>query len=57
MKKYTQLTPNAKKQNENMGNKYYNGYKKGIICDVIKVINNWGLTRSGWICLDYCKKI
>lgn len=57
MKKYTQLTSNAKKQNENMGNKYYNGYKKGIICDVIKVIKNWGLTRSGWICLDYCKKI
>lgn len=29
MKKYTQLTPNAKKQNGNMENKYYNGYKKG----------------------------
>lgn len=57
IKKFNQLTQNAKKQNEKMGNKYYNGYKKGVVCDVIKVEKNWGLTRSGWICLDYCKKI
>lgn len=56
-KTYKQLTQNAKKQNEKMGNKYYNGYKKGVICNITKVQNNWGLTKSGWICLDYCKKI
>ncbi len=56
-KTYKQLTQNAKKQNEKMGNKYYNGYKKGVICNITKVQNNWGKTPSGWICLDYCKKI
>lgn len=56
-KTYKQLTQNAKKQNEKMGNKYYNGYKKGVICNITKVQNNWGLTKSGWICLDYCNKI
>ena len=29
---------------------------KDIGC-YIKVINNWGLTPSGYICLDYCTKI
>lgn len=35
----------------------YNGYRKGVICTVIKINGNWGLTKSGWICLNYCKKI
>ena len=57
IKSYKQLTINARSQNKRLGNYYYAGYKKGVICSVTKVKGNWGLTKSGWICLDYCKKI
>lgn len=56
-KTYKQLTSNARKQNRNLGNYYYNGYKKGVVCTVTKIKGNWGYTKSGWICLNYCKKI
>ena len=56
-KTYKQLTSNARSQNRRLGNYYYNGYKKGVICSVTQVSGNWGKTASGWICLDYCKKI
>ncbi len=56
-KTYNQLTVNARQQNRNLGNYYTNGYKKGVVCDVTKINGNWGYTRSGWICLDYCSKI
>ena len=56
-KTYKQLTANARKQNRNRGNYYYNGYKKGVVCTVTKIKGNWGYTKSGWICLNYCKKI
>lgn len=56
-KTYKQLTQNARYQNKLCGNYYYNGYKKGVICNITKVHGNWGKTASGWICLDYCKKI
>lgn len=57
MKTYKELTPNARSQNKRLGNYYYNGYKKGVVCSVIQIKGNWGRTKSGWICLDYCKKI
>ena len=56
-KTYKQLTANARSQNKRLGNYYYNGYKKGVTCTVTKVKGNWGLTKSGWICLTYCKKL
>lgn len=56
-KTYKQLTQNARQQNKLCGDYYYNGYKKGVICNITKVQGNWGLTKSGWICLDYCNKI
>nr|DAW44539.1 MAG TPA: peptidase [Caudoviricetes sp.] len=56
-KTYKQLTQNARHQNKLCGDYYYNGYRKGVICNITKVQGNWGLTKSGWICLDYCKKI
>ena len=55
-KKYNQLSQNARKQNKALGNAKANGYKKGVVCTVTKVNKNWGLTNSGWICLDYCRK-
>lgn len=57
VKTYKQLTQNARHQNKLCGNQYYNGYKKNVICNITKVQANWGLTKSGWICLDYCNKI
>lgn len=56
-KTYKQLTQNARHQNKLCGDYYYNGYRKGVICNIVKVQGNWGLTKSGWICLDYCNKI
>lgn len=56
-KKYKQLTSNARSQNKKLGNYYYNGYKEGVTCTVTHISGNWGKTASGWICLDYCKKI
>ncbi len=56
-KTYKQLSANAKLQNRQRGNAYCNGYMNGVVCTVTKVNGNWGLTASGWICLDYCKKM
>lgn len=57
IKIYNQLTSNARLQNKKLGNYYYNGYKKGVVCSVIQVKGEWGLTKSGWICLRYCTKL
>ena len=57
IKRYYQLTNNARTQNARLGYGRTNGYRRGIVCDVTKVNGEWGLTPSGWICLRYCKKI
>lgn len=56
-KKYSQLTSNAQKQVLQKCGYKPNGLCKGVQCDVSEVKNNWGKIPSGWICLDYCKKI
>jgi len=56
-KKYYELTSNARTQNKRLGNSKANGLRKGVITTVTKVSGSWGKTPSGWICLDYCKKI
>ena len=33
------------------------GYVKGVRFTVKKVTGNWGQTPSGWVCLDYTKKL
>lgn len=43
-----QLTKSAQKQG---------GYIRGVRFTVKKVSGNWGLTPSGWVCLDYSKKL
>ena len=57
VKTYKQLTTNARKQNSKLGNAKFNGYKKGVIFKVTSVNENWGHTASGWVCLNYAKKI
>ena len=48
IKSLNELTRSARNQG---------GYVRGVRFTVIKVINNWGLTPSGYVCLDYCTKI
>lgn len=57
IKTYKQLTANARSQNRSKGNYYANGLLKGVNVTVSQVNGNWGKIPSGWICLDYCKKI
>lgn len=56
-KTYIQLSVNARSQNKANGNYYANGYKNNVVFTVSKISGNWGLTPSGWVCLDYCSKI
>ena len=53
IKKYYQLSANARLQNRRLGGEC-NGYRRGVVFTVSKVIGNWGYSPSGWICLDYC---
>lgn len=55
-KTYNQLSANARSQNRSQGNYYANGYKNGVVFTVSRISGNWGLTPSGWVCLDYCTK-
>ena len=54
---YRQLSANARSQNRANGNYYANGYKNNVVFTVSRISGNWGLTPSGWVCLDYCTKI
>ncbi len=54
-KRYYQLSANARLQNRRLGGEC-NGYRRGVVFTVSKVIGNWGYSPSGWICLDYCYK-
>ena len=56
-KTYRQLSANARSQNRANGNYYANGYKNNVVFTVSRISANWGLTPSGWVCLDYCSKI
>lgn len=56
-KTWRQLTANARSQNSRLGNYYTNGLKRGVITTVTKVIGEWGLTPSGYVCLRYCTKL
>lgn len=54
---YSELTENAQKQVLEKCSYKPNGLCRGVYIDVIKVEENWGKIPSGWICLDYCKKV
>lgn len=56
-KKFSQLTSNAQKQILKLAGTKVNGYVKSMVCTVTQIKDNWGKTPSGWICLDYCRKI
>lgn len=56
-KTYKQLTANAQKQVRANAGYRANGYPKGVEFTALEVKGNWGRTPSGWVCLDYCRKI
>lgn len=56
-KTYSQFTKNAQAQISKLAGYKANGYVEGVECTISQVKDNWGKTPSGWICLDYCKKI
>lgn len=57
-KKFKDLTANAQKQIKELNKgKEAAGLVKDCMATVIKVDGNWGQIPSGWICLDYCKKV
>ena len=56
-KSFAQLTKNAQAQVKKACGYEANGYVKGVECTISQVKGSWGKTPSGWICLDYCKKI
>ena len=57
VKKYYELTANARSQNSRLGGYHTNGLRKGVVTTVNKIQNGFGLTPSGWISLAYCTKI
>ena len=56
-KTFSQLSANAQTKIKALAGKKVNGYVKGLVCTVSEVKDNWGKTPSGWVCLDYCKKV
>lgn len=54
---FDELTNNAKEQVLELCGYKCNGYCEGVEFTALKIKENWGLTPSGWVCLDYCKKI
>ena len=56
-KTYKQLTASARAKILKLAGHQANGYVEGLTFSVTKIKDNWGKTPSGWVCLDYCKKI
>lgn len=58
---YSQLTSNAQKQIYEKSGYKPNGLVKGVECDVSEIVVSdgytWGKIPSGWIALEYCKKV
>ncbi|MBQ7595665.1 MAG: M23 family metallopeptidase [Clostridia bacterium] len=58
IKTFSQFTSNAQKQIMQLSGRKVNGYVKNLVCSVSAISAGcWGKTPSGWICLEYCKKV
>lgn len=55
--KYEELTENAQRQVAMLNPNKPNGLVKGVEVDISEVQGIWGKAPSGWICLDYCRKV
>lgn len=56
-KSYDEFTENAQKQIYELAGYKANGYVNGVEFTAYEVDGGWGLTPSGWVCLDYCTEI
>lgn len=57
-RKFRSLTQNAQSQIKKLNSsREADGLVKGCVCTVTKISGNWGKIPSGWICLDYCRKV
>jgi hypothetical protein len=57
-KKFNELSASAQKKIKSLNDgKPADGYVRGLEFTVTKTEDNWGYNTSGWMCLDYCKKI
>lgn len=57
-KKFNELTSNAKAQVRKLNSgKEADGLVKGCVCTVSQTDGSWGRIPSGWLCLDYCKRV
>ena len=55
---YLQLSADARQKIMLLNsNKSAAGYVKGITFSVSKISGDWGLTPSGWVCLNYCERL
>jgi len=54
---FNNLTANAREQIMNLCGHAVNGLCEGCIATVFEQQNNWGHIPSGWICLDYTRRI
>lgn len=57
IKRYYELTANARKQNKKLGNYYTNGLRRNTVVTITQIKNSFGKCPSGWISLAYCTKI
>ena len=53
---YSKLSASAKLKILAKAKYKANGYVKGMTFSALEIVDNWGRTPSGWVCLDYCKK-
>ena len=56
-KAFAKLSKSAQTKIKALTGKKVSGYVKGLTFDVSEVKGNWGKTPSGWVCLEYCRKI
>lgn len=56
-KKFSQLSANAQAQILKINREKADGLVKGCVCTVSQIKENWGRIPSGWICLDYCRRV
>lgn len=58
IKTFDQFTAQAQSQIKKLnGGQPANGFVKGTQFTALEVKDNWARCPSGWVCLDYCKKI
>lgn len=55
--RFSEMTESAQEKIIKLAGKKVNGYVKGLTFTALQIKKNWGRTPSGWVNLDYCKKI